>query len=93
MLAVGAFLLGGVVTAQESTASFFDHSHAAWSALLTEFVHEEGLVDYVGLGEERERFDTYVHSLEAVAPRNSPPGRGCSARPIGSMPTTPTPSS
>lgn len=67
MLAVGAFLLGGVVTAQESTASFFDHSHAAWSALLTEFVHEEGLVDYVGLGEERERFDTYVHSLEAVS--------------------------
>lgn len=66
LLAVGAFLLGGVVTAQESTVSIFDQEHTAWSELLTEFVHEGGLVDYVGLGKERNRFDAYVHSLEAV---------------------------
>jgi hypothetical protein len=56
------------VEAQENAAAgLFDHEHAAWNALLVEFVHEGGLVDYVGLGEERERFDAYVQDLENVS--------------------------
>lgn len=53
--------------AQENAATgLFDHEHAAWTELLTEFVHEGGLVDYVGLGEERVRFDAYLAQLEGV---------------------------
>ena len=66
LLVVVAFLLGGVVQAQESTASFFDHDHAAWNALLQEHVHEAGLVDYVGLQEKRASFDAYLGTLQQV---------------------------
>ncbi|MDA0668028.1 MAG: DUF547 domain-containing protein [Planctomycetota bacterium] len=62
----GALLLGGVVDAQESAASFFDQEHKVWNALLQEHVHEGGLVDYVGLGRKRSQFDLYISSLEGV---------------------------
>jgi len=67
LLVAGAILLGGVVEAQETAASFFDQEHKVWNALLQEHVHEGGLVDYVGLGRDRSQFDLYVSSLEGVS--------------------------
>ena len=66
-LVAAALLLGGAVEAQENAATgFFDQEHAGWTALLTEFVHEDGLVDYAGLGVERARFDAYLAQLAGV---------------------------
>lgn len=66
LLAVVAILLGGVVQAQEATASFFDHEHAAWTAVLEARVHEGGLVDYQGLAKDRSGLDGYLKDLEGV---------------------------
>lgn len=67
LLVAGALLLGGVLEAQETAASFFDQEHKVWSALLQEYVHEGGLVDYAGLGRDRSQFDLYISNLEGVS--------------------------
>jgi len=67
LLVVGALLLGGVVEAQETAASFFDQEHKVWNTLLQEHVHAGGLVDYVGLGRDRNQVNLYISSLEGVS--------------------------
>jgi hypothetical protein len=54
-------------TAQEAALPF-DHSHAAWTALLQKCVKPEG-VDYRLLTEELPAFDHYLADLQAVAPK------------------------
>ncbi|MDA1259668.1 MAG: DUF547 domain-containing protein [Planctomycetota bacterium] len=62
MLAL-ALLLTAV---QDSGAPRFDHTHAAWTPLLREHVHDAGLVDYPGLGKRRAEVDAYLAGLAAV---------------------------
>jgi len=69
LLVAGAILLGGVVEAQDTAASFFDQEHTVWNALLQEHVHEGGLVDYAGLQRDRNQFNLYISSLEGVSPK------------------------
>ncbi len=47
-------------------AAGLDHAHPAWDALLHEFVHESGLVDYRGLAARRADLDGYLAALQAV---------------------------
>lgn len=70
---VGAALLlafaaqaGAPPTPASDAAPAFDHAHAAWSALLREFVHPGGLVDYAGLAGRRAEVDAYLATLQAV---------------------------
>lgn len=49
-----------------AVAPAFDHAHAAWSALLRDFVHPGGLVDYAGLAGRRAEVDAYLEVLRAV---------------------------
>lgn len=68
MLVAVALLLGGAVEAQQAAAGFFDQQHGTWNGLVGEFVHEGGLVDYVGLAKKRSSFDRYLSELEGVTP-------------------------
>ncbi len=68
LLVVVAVLLGGAGYAQQTTASIFDHNHGRWNAILQEFVHEGGLVDYEGLQKQRSRLDHYLADLQSVQP-------------------------
>ncbi len=70
---VACVVLAGGVGAAQAPASpptaaerGFDHSHAAWTAVLERRVHAGGLVDYRGLRRERAAFDAYLAELEAV---------------------------
>ncbi len=47
-------------------------SHELWTRVLQRFVDDAGLVDYIALAADREDFDTYVQSVEAVSPRSHP---------------------
>lgn len=45
----------------------FDHSHAAWTALLRAHVEPRG-VDYGGFKHDLDQLEAYLHALEAVTP-------------------------
>ena len=47
-------------------------SHDDWSAVLDEFVDDEGRVDYVGLSGNSGQFTHYVHSVQQVSPVVAP---------------------
>nr|MCU0919333.1 DUF547 domain-containing protein [Burkholderiaceae bacterium] len=66
----GAMLLAGAVHAQ---GAGFDHSHAAWTALLRKHVRlvrggQATQVAYAGFAADRAVLKTYLDSLSAVAP-------------------------
>ncbi len=44
----------------------FDHSHGRWNALLVEFVHTGGRVNYRGLARKRSQLDRYLGDLRSV---------------------------
>ncbi len=44
----------------------FDHEYGAWDALLREFVHAEGLVDYAGLARRRAEFDACLGAMQRL---------------------------
>jgi uncharacterized protein DUF547 len=47
----------------------FDQTHASFNALLKEYVHENGMVDYRGLASKRSKLDAYLQVLQAVTPK------------------------
>lgn len=46
----------------------FDHTHAAWTAVLEDALSDDGLVDYAGLRKSKEALDAYLAELEATTP-------------------------
>ncbi|MDA0193915.1 MAG: DUF547 domain-containing protein [Bacteroidetes bacterium] len=46
-------------------------SHATYSLLLKEFVNDEGWVDYVGLGQNRDKLDNYLYILRNNHPEDT----------------------
>jgi hypothetical protein len=54
--------------APPAQAQEFDHSHAAWTAILEDAV-EDGFVDYKGLRESPEALDAYLAQLAATTPK------------------------
>jgi len=54
-----------VASPASATTGPFDHTHAAWTALLQRHVRANG-VDYVGLSKERPAFDAYLGTLQGV---------------------------
>ncbi|MEO1083474.1 MAG: DUF547 domain-containing protein [Acidobacteriota bacterium] len=57
-------------TMSAARANAFDH--APWTAVLSKFVDDRGLVDYEGLSRDRAVFDRYIRSIEAVSPASHP---------------------
>ena len=47
-------------------------SHDDWQAVLTEFVNDEGFVDYQGLVENRSRLDRYLKMIHTYSPESHP---------------------
>ncbi len=47
-------------------------SHEDWTAVLSLFVDERGLVDYAGLARDRGAFDRYIAAVETVSPLTDP---------------------
>ena len=47
-------------------------SHALLDQVLSTYVDDHGLVDYAGLKKDRQTLDTYIDSLRATSPLNSP---------------------
>jgi Protein of unknown function, DUF547 len=56
-------------TATEAEQVF---SHGDWTAVLSEFVDDRGLVDYQGLAEDRAVFDRYLRAIESTGPKSHP---------------------
>jgi len=48
----------------------FDHS--GWSNILSQYVNQEGLVDYQGLKNDRQAFDQYLSRIESMSPVSHP---------------------
>lgn len=61
---------GRTLAADPSTVKAIDHG--PWTASLSRFVDERGLVDYRGLAKDRATFDAYVQLVETVSPQNRP---------------------
>ena len=55
-----------LLTALPAAQAQFDHSHAAFDALLKEYVDKEGLVNYPALRANRAKLDSYLESLGKV---------------------------
>lgn len=51
---------------------YIPFSHEPLDQVLKTYVDEHGLVDYVGLKENRQKLDTYMDSLRATSPQNNP---------------------
>ena len=47
-------------------------SHREWEQVLSEYVDEQGLVDYVGLSRNRTTFESYILKIEEIGPRSYP---------------------
>ena len=47
-------------------------SHSDWDQVLQRFVDADGMVDYVGLAEDRAALDRYLASLAAMSPESHP---------------------
>jgi hypothetical protein len=47
-------------------------SHADWQLILSEYVDEHGLVDYIGLSHNQAIFNRYLSRIEEVGPRSNP---------------------
>lgn len=61
-----------VTIASNVSASDENFSHADWSAVLTEFVDAQGLVDYQKLSKNRTTFDRYLQQIETISPASHP---------------------
>jgi hypothetical protein len=47
-------------------------SHRVWEEVLSEYVDEQGLVDYVGLSRNPTTFESYILQIEEIGPRTNP---------------------
>ncbi len=47
-------------------------SHDDWGKVLDRFVDDNGMVDYLGLAEDRELFDQYLERIKRTGPRTHP---------------------
>ena len=68
-IVLGVLLLMRPGAAAASVETF---SHEDWTAVLSRFVDERGLVDYAGLARDRGVFDHYIAAVETVSPMTDP---------------------
>ncbi len=47
-------------------------SHAKWQSVLTTYVDDQGMVDYLGLSDNRETFDQYLKTIQSMGPESTP---------------------
>jgi len=66
------FSLFCVSTANASETASDVFSHSDWQQVLSEYVDEHGLVDYIGLSRDRTIFERYILRIEEVGPRSKP---------------------
>lgn len=63
-------LIAASVTNSVAVSGTFSHDN--WTAVLSRFVDENGLVDYKGLARDRATFDCYVGRVETIGPETDP---------------------